>query len=119
MSINQVVFVVALLLLGAARGFSPPVGRAPVSSTQLFGVGSRVTGLVGRFREKKTPEQPRTIVVGDSLPDDVDVILCQAADTKDDDGEDKEDDSVISIREAVGKGKALLIGTKYKKKCHR
>ena len=53
--------------------------------------------LLGRFRKKKDVFQEDTIKIGESLPSEADVVRAENGD-------------IVSLRDIVGTGKALLVG---------
>jgi hypothetical protein len=75
--------------LSAARGLT----------TELAGVKD----IIGRFRKKKHLDIPRTISIGDALPN-VDVEIVKSA------SDGSVESSPMAIAEVLGSGTALLIG---------
>lgn len=104
------IFLISILFCGSdnvSTGFSPSLSsaRRPVTETrQRPTTSTRLYGLFGRFRKKKTVEQVKPIVVGDLLPDgDVEVLKHGAE-------EGAVDYATESIRTLLGTGKTLLVG---------
>jgi hypothetical protein len=88
-----------------STAFSPFLSsaRLPVTDRQRP-TNTRLYGLLGRFRKKKTVEQVKPIGVGDLLPDgDVEVLKHGAE-------EGAVDYATESIRTLLGQGKTLLVG---------
>ena len=85
------------------------------TTTSTFLFKEAVGRVVGRFRDKKVVEQPATVQVGQKLPEGVDVIVCGTTTTnkkevEQDEESPKTEDTVVNVRDVLGKGKALLIG---------
>ncbi|CAB9516991.1 Peroxiredoxin-2E [Seminavis robusta] len=94
-----------LLVAPQAVAFGPTTaGALGRSKTSLF-VDATVNGAIGRSREKKEIDQAATIRVGEALPADIDVIVCGTTSEEEDDNA-----AAMSIRDAVGNGKAVLVG---------
>jgi hypothetical protein len=110
MRVQGVLFIWLAAFPDAARAFAPHTYSSGRSTTKTFLIKEAVGRLVGRGRAKKVVQQPSPIRIGDALPVDVDVIVCgKTKATKEDD--DEPESAVVNIRDVVGKGKALLIGT--------
>jgi hypothetical protein len=99
------IILISILFCGSndvATAFSPSSSaRRPVTVPRSR---TRLHGLLGRFRKKKTVEQIKPISVGDLLPDgDVEVLKHGAE-------EGAVDYATESIRNLLGQGKTLLVG---------
>jgi hypothetical protein len=70
---------------------------------------TRLYGLLGRFRQKKTVEQVKTIGKGDMLPDGDLEVLKQGGGGAEEGGPPVEY-GTESIRDLLGRGKTLLVG---------
>jgi hypothetical protein len=121
MRVLGVISVFLAVVPGATRAFAPhpfPSLTTARSNSATFLFKEAVGRLVGRSRAKKVVEQPAPIKVGEALPENVDVTICGTTTSKEEDeAEDK--DPVVNVRDAVGKGKALLIGKHdcYRQRC--
>jgi hypothetical protein len=70
---------------------------------------TRLYGLLGRFRQKKTVEQVKTIGKGDKLPDGDVEVLKQGGGGAEEGGPPVEY-GTESVRDLLGRGKTLLVG---------
>lgn len=101
----RLVLTGSMLAWDFARGFIQSSAWATAATATCRKSNSSLHArvpLLGRFRKKRPVEQPRTINVGDPIPDvDVEVVRFTG---------DSSESAPMSIREVLGGGSCVFVG---------